>query len=67
MTAYRDGLACADEDPDTKTRLLVHLGVLAGASEEKRAWLQRASELAAEGNLIAATMARVTMRAGAMQ
>jgi tetratricopeptide (TPR) repeat protein len=63
--AYRAGLECPEEDPDTKTRLLLHMGVLADAPEEKRALLQQASELAAEGNLIAATMALVTMRAGA--
>ena len=64
LTAYREGLACADEDPDTKTRLLLHLGALADAPVEKRALLQQASSLGAEGNLIAATMALVTMRAG---
>jgi tetratricopeptide (TPR) repeat protein len=57
-TAYRRGLACAEE-PDIQTRLLVELGVIVSSVEEKRRLLQQA--IALQGNLVAAATATLVL------
>ncbi len=60
--AYRRGLSIAEE-PDVRTRLLVALGGQIADPLEKARLLQEAIDL--QGNLVAAAMARVVLRAGA--
>jgi tetratricopeptide (TPR) repeat protein len=59
--AFRAGLAC-DPDPDTRSRLLANLGLHVADPREKAAHWQEAINLAATGNLMAATMATVAVR-----
>ncbi len=60
QAAYRRGLACAAE-PDTKTRLLVELGVLVEDPAERARLLWEAWAL--NGNLVAAATATLALRA----
>ncbi len=60
-TAYRNGLACAAE-PDIRSRLLVNLGIASRSAPERAALLTEAAETV-DGNLIAAAMATVALRA----
>jgi tetratricopeptide (TPR) repeat protein len=62
QAAYRRGLACEPE-PDTKTRLLVELGVLVTGPAERVRLLQEAQALG--GNLVAAATATLALRASA--
>lgn len=57
--AYRKGLAGADE-PDTRTRLLVQLGVYVPAGPERDGLLREAVDLS--GNLVASATALVLLR-----
>jgi tetratricopeptide (TPR) repeat protein len=59
-SAYRRGLACAEE-PDVRSRLLLELATLVQEPGEKRGLLQEAHN--PEGNLIAAATARLMLRA----
>jgi tetratricopeptide (TPR) repeat protein len=60
QAAYRQGLACEPE-PDTKTRLLVELGVLVADAAERVRLLREAQALG--GNLVAAATATLALRA----
>lgn len=60
-SAYRRGLECV-QDLDTKSRLLVALGVLVDGPE-KASLLREA--LAPGGNLVAAAMAKLALKAAA--
>ncbi len=58
QASYREGLTC-DPDPDTKTRLLVELGVLVADPAERVQLLQEAQAL--NGNLVAAATATLAL------
>jgi tetratricopeptide (TPR) repeat protein len=60
-TSYRNGLACAAE-PDIRSRLLLSLAVVSSPSPARSALLAEAAALPG-GNLIAAAMATLTLRA----
>lgn len=60
LAALRRGLA-ADPEPDARTRLLVELAGVTDDLVEREASLREAEALA--GNLVAAAMARVMLRA----
>jgi tetratricopeptide (TPR) repeat protein len=59
QAAYRQGLACEPE-PDTKTRLLVELGVLVADPAERVRLLREGQALG--GNLLAAATATLALR-----
>ena len=60
--AYRTGLA-ADPEPDVRTRLCLSLHAVEPSGDEKKRLLEAAAALADSGNLMAASMARVILRA----
>jgi hypothetical protein len=59
--AYRNGLACASE-PDVRSRLLVALAVSSPSAPQRVALLREAVAMPG-GNLIAAAMATIALRA----
>jgi tetratricopeptide (TPR) repeat protein len=62
-TAYHAGLDCVEVDDDTRSRLLLHLYMLADKGAESRRFLAEAAALHATGNLMAVSMATIALRA----
>ncbi len=58
MSAFRQGLACAQE-PDIQTRLLVDLAAVINEPAERRRLLEQA--IALNGNILAVAMARIVL------